>query len=103
MTQPRTSLIGTHIDHCCPLHGCKYGDTSCPVAAGRVEPDHPCEQCCYDREHDRLRWLLHHWRHFDEEMGATVGDYFTESARSIRVRDMDIIRTIDQWMTAGWE
>jgi hypothetical protein len=28
---------GTHATHCCPVHGCKYGDEDCPVADGRVE------------------------------------------------------------------
>lgn len=33
--------------HCCSAHGCKYGYEGCPVVAGQVAQDHPCEQCTY--------------------------------------------------------
>jgi hypothetical protein len=42
-------LRGQHETHCCPLHGCKYGDEDCPVAALEIEPKYPknngCEEC----------------------------------------------------------
>lgn len=35
--------------HCCPIHGCKYADSECPVADGRCAPVYPanngCEAC----------------------------------------------------------
>lgn len=38
-----------HETHCCPLHGCKYGDSMCPIESGQTTPDFPhnngCEAC----------------------------------------------------------
>ncbi len=37
---------GVHATHCCAAHGCKYGkDDDCPVVAGRVSQEYPCEEC----------------------------------------------------------
>jgi hypothetical protein len=37
---------GVHESHCCPKHGCKYGDLECPVVLGLTDKhnDH-CETC----------------------------------------------------------
>lgn len=37
--------LGVHAAHCCAEHGCKYGKDDCPVVAGRVKQDGPCEVC----------------------------------------------------------
>lgn len=37
--------IGVHINHCCILHGCKYGDEDCPVENGEYEQEFLCEYC----------------------------------------------------------
>lgn len=37
-----------HDAHCCPTHGCKYGDDDCPVVVGR-ERGVPCEECADSR------------------------------------------------------
>lgn len=39
-----------HTEHCCILHGCKYGedDYYCTVATGRKPQSYPCESCNYD-------------------------------------------------------
>jgi hypothetical protein len=37
--------IGTHVEHCCVLHGCKYGHADCPVAACEAVQAYPCERC----------------------------------------------------------
>lgn len=34
-----------HKTHCCSVHGCKYGDDDCPVAAGTIKQDSLCEEC----------------------------------------------------------
>jgi hypothetical protein len=34
-----------HITHCCEMHGCKYGDTDCPVEFGTQEQKYPCQDC----------------------------------------------------------
>lgn len=36
---------GVHVSHCCIHHGCKYGDTDCPVETGRSQQAYPCERC----------------------------------------------------------
>lgn len=36
---------GTHITHCCVLHGCKYGDSDCPVATEDAVQEYACEWC----------------------------------------------------------
>ena len=41
-----------HTSHCCKDHGCKYGDSDCPVETGRLKQEYPCEMCSYEeREH----------------------------------------------------
>lgn len=35
----------THIEHCCVLHGCKYGNLDCPVTTGKKEQAFVCENC----------------------------------------------------------
>lgn len=35
---------GTHQEHCCKEHGCKYGD-KCPVMDGALAQSFPCEYC----------------------------------------------------------
>ena len=34
-----------HTEHCCKVHGCKYGDDDCTVAYGEKTQSHPCEAC----------------------------------------------------------
>lgn len=36
-----------HDSHCCPEHGCKYGDEDCPVVLGK-EIGMYCEMCEWD-------------------------------------------------------
>mgnify|MGYP001028122801 CR=1 FL=1 len=36
---------GTHQTHCCAIHGCKYGDTDCPVKLRQTPQDYTCETC----------------------------------------------------------
>lgn len=42
--------IMVHASHCCVRHGCKYGDADCPVVAGTVPQQYPCEFCAMDEE-----------------------------------------------------
>jgi hypothetical protein len=35
----------SHTEHCCSVHGCKYGDPTCTVIMGIKEQKHPCEDC----------------------------------------------------------
>ena len=34
-----------HTEHCCILHGCKYGDRYCPVEYGERRQSYLCETC----------------------------------------------------------
>jgi len=34
-----------HTEHCCIEHGCKYGDSDCPVELGYQAQSYPCESC----------------------------------------------------------
>lgn len=36
---------GTHVTHCCGLHGCKYGNIECPVENGEATQAYPCQEC----------------------------------------------------------
>ncbi|MGD9678132.1 MAG: hypothetical protein AB7V16_07180 [Vulcanibacillus sp.] len=37
--------IKVHASHCCVLHGCKYGDSECPVVLKLVQQLYECETC----------------------------------------------------------
>lgn len=38
-----------HTEHCCIVHGCKYGeDSTCPVTNGRKKQSYTCENCHED-------------------------------------------------------
>lgn len=39
------SKWGVHETHCCPIHGCKYDDTDCPVATHKTPAEYMCEDC----------------------------------------------------------
>lgn len=43
--------LSVHDQHCCKIHGCKYGDDDCPVGGvlgNRTEPGIKCECCWID-------------------------------------------------------
>ena len=52
--------LGTHITHCCFMHGCKYGNLECPVTRGKLAQRYPCEFCpdMQDDAQMRLAYLL---------------------------------------------
>lgn len=39
------NLRDVHTEHCCSVHGCKYGDAGCTVASGQKKQSFPCEFC----------------------------------------------------------
>lgn len=39
------SKWGVHEEHCCILHGCKYGDPDCPVVNRQTKQHYLCEAC----------------------------------------------------------
>lgn len=34
-----------HTEHCCDIHGCKYGDPKCTVVSGEKAQSYLCEAC----------------------------------------------------------
>lgn len=39
--------MSAHDTHCCPEHGCKYGDADCPVELGASDGI-VCQECRYE-------------------------------------------------------
>jgi hypothetical protein len=44
-----------HTEHCCAVHGCKYGDPDCPVETKVQKQSYACEGC--DDAASRVRQL----------------------------------------------
>lgn len=42
---PEQEDTDVHTEHCCRLHGCKYGDLDCPVETGVKAQTSWCEDC----------------------------------------------------------
>ena len=38
-------MTDVHTEHCCVIHGCKYGDEDCTVTTGELKQSYPCEFC----------------------------------------------------------
>jgi hypothetical protein len=38
-------MKNVHTEHCCVIHGCKYGEEDCPVATGKQKQSYLCENC----------------------------------------------------------
>ena len=39
---------GVHREHCCVIHGCKYGDSNCPVVLKKLLQSYPCQDCSWE-------------------------------------------------------
>ena len=42
------SKWGVHEGHCCKVHGCKYGNSDCPVTNNETSQDFTCEICDFE-------------------------------------------------------
>lgn len=40
-----------HTEHCCKIHGCKYGDKDCTVVNELKIQSFPCESCDFALRH----------------------------------------------------
>lgn len=47
-----------HKTHCCIYHGCKYGNSECPVASGVLTQQYACEQCEWAEQEWEDAWNL---------------------------------------------
>jgi hypothetical protein len=45
MTNKTPTTKDVHTEHCCIVHGCKYGDDDCSVATGKLNQSFRCESC----------------------------------------------------------
>lgn len=67
--------IGTHTTHCCAKHGCKYGNTDCPVANNVIKQVYPCEDCIPGRDYEKVG--------ADVKIVTYDGIYFTDRAERL--------------------
>ncbi len=44
-----TQIKDVHTEHCCMVHGCKYGKKHCPVVIKEKRQSYPCESCEYQK------------------------------------------------------
>ncbi len=51
MVETQKNELLTHQSHCCLKHGCKYGESDCPVINKVVVQDYPCENCGESGDH----------------------------------------------------
>lgn len=42
---PLSNKACVHTEHCCVIHGCKYGSINCPVEHREKLQSYPCESC----------------------------------------------------------
>lgn len=52
------SLKDVHTEHCCILHGCKYGNKNCTVTTGKAQQSYACESCDSERDADIAIYLV---------------------------------------------
>lgn len=50
--QAASDLKNVHTEHCCVIHGCKYGEEDCCVVTKRLPQSFNCERCEEDGIHD---------------------------------------------------
>lgn len=58
--------LGRHVNNCCKVHGCKYGDKDCPVTSGAFEAEAPCADCGITLLCDKHNWGFLYFG-YDEE------------------------------------
>ena len=66
-------LSDVHTEHCCALHGCKYGDDQeCTVVMALKPQAYACEECAYDLD-EGGGWVLAHLMNEMYERGRKKG------------------------------
>lgn len=73
MTHMKKSNKCVHTEHCCIVHGCKYGEKDCPVEDGSKKQSFTCEYCNfgYNPEIEEECWEL--INSVFEEIGCNKG------------------------------
>jgi hypothetical protein len=63
-------LSDVHTEHCCAMHGCKYGDDQeCTVFMALKPQAYACEECAYDLD-EGGGWVLAHLMNEMYDKGA---------------------------------
>lgn len=58
-----------HTEHCCKIHGCKYGNDNCPVMTEQKDQSFLCETCYwYIEEYERFKHGYADIRELKEEL-----------------------------------
>jgi hypothetical protein len=58
-----------HESHCCPKHGCKYGDEDCPVVLKLTKKHNEnCESCEIEYNHPKPLYVLYAWLQNHEQV-----------------------------------
>lgn len=52
------SKIDVHTEHCCIIHGCKYGKDDCTVETKKFTQSFPCEICETNKEEPMLQDII---------------------------------------------
>ncbi len=83
-----------HETHCCPKHGCKYGDPNCPVVLRETEKHNKhCELCEQEYEDPEPIDLLLAWANSHSDYSYMGDDEWghSEHREVISVSDLEII------------
>ena len=83
----RVDKIGVHRTHCCILHGCKYGDSDCPVVNAQVKQDYTCEDCDYDVliDSDFSEWNRHSMNENENVAYNKINMAFNKKSRQLKL------------------
>ena len=72
-----------HTEHCCKVHGCKYGDALCPVTLKSKKQSFPCEDCCLPQEPEQFVPKAGEWcEHINDGSRKMYGELLMVGFRS---------------------
>ena len=88
----KADRIGVHRTHCCILHGCKYGDSDCPVVNAQVKQDYTCEDCdYYVIDNDFSEWNRHSMDENENAAYNRINKAFNKKSRQLKLNKIKSI------------
>lgn len=95
---------GVHERHCCPKHGCKYGDEECPVVLGLTEKHNThCEMCEDEYNDPEPLALLMAWRkHESIENTRSYYESWMEEHHILKQLNIDPKVIRERGIEEGW-
>lgn len=93
-----------HTEHCCSIHGRKYGDLDCPVKSGNKPQSYPCEYCndehLYDEEYEQ--YAIFHWCNIEKPVDNCKKMFFETDNGVIEIwgvllRGSDLLKFIEKY------